>query len=84
MGDNITCIVVITIPALATGNTLILESMTFKDPFNNEVTVYYSETPQEGDYILAIQFPFPCIGCVLTIFSRRTAWTGARRRMLQE
>jgi hypothetical protein len=82
MGDNVTCVVVIIIPSLAAGHTLTLETMTFADAAANEVTVYSFETQQEGQYILEIQFPFPCLACVLTITSRRDAWTGVRRRMM--
>ena len=44
MGDNITCIVVITDPILAAGNTLTLGAMAFTDPTGNDVTVYSSQT----------------------------------------
>ena len=40
MGDNITCIVLITLPEIAFTNTLTLDSMTFADPSGNEVTVF--------------------------------------------
>jgi hypothetical protein len=52
MGENITCVVVIIIPELAADHTLVLETMTFADTANNEVTVYSFETQQEGQYIL--------------------------------
>ena len=84
MGDNITCVVIIDIAELAAGHTLTLETMTFADASGNEVTVYSSETQQLGQYILAINLPFPCLACILTIVSRRTAWTGRRRMMTEE
>ena len=84
MGDNITCVVIIDIAELAAGHTLTLETMTFADASGNEVTVYSSETQQLGQYILAINLPFPCLACILTIESRRTVWTGRRRMMTEE
>jgi hypothetical protein len=44
MGENVTCVIVIIVPELAASNTLVLEDLTFNDPYGNVITVYSFET----------------------------------------